>query len=682
MSDYRTVRVSCFAGIGAAILLASGTARAQTPAPASGTQPDGELLEGEQGKIQNIEQLDLASLLGTVSSVSRKTESVLKAPAAVTTLSADELRRSGAQMLPDLLRSVPGVQVYRNAAGSYVVSLRGTNGLANNNVVVLVDGVELNSPIDGSVDWAGIPVAVEDVEKVEVVRGPVSTIYGADAYTGVINIVTTGDKDAYAGNRARLYGGGDQRLSSLAGLSGRAGGTGENVTWQVSGNARYDGTFVKTALPSVNEPPLRQAGLLGRAELRTGEHSRWVFEGSGSINQKTSLDRLVLEANPVTDTLGLLSARYERTELSSWVDSVSAWVRGTYQHKTTDLELYKGLSYGGAQATRAEAGADLSFKLPASLSAGIGGDAGITRVDAPFINPLDNRKVRPGYGFYASLGADPTEALSFTAAARGDVSEITGKLQFSYRLSAIYALPSASFRITGSSAYRSPTWIEEAGRFTDRTTGLIFLEGSPSLLTPQVTSIEAAAILSPAAGLTISPTVYVEQLRNLLVEDFAPVVRKTFRNEPGHENLIGAELEARYRLSSDLSLMGSAAWLHWLDALSDTASIGVPGQNSALTLAARAQGSALQRQLAYGLGVTFASGREYGIRAGIPPQVIFASLPAQARLDGSISYRFSQRPWWIFLKGQTFLPGGEVESPLTLAAPLGSTVWAGLEYRP
>lgn len=679
------IRLQRFAGIGAAILLASGVAVAQdAPPPGSppeGAPPSGELLDGGEGKIQNIEQLDLESLLGTVTSVSRKKESVLKAPAAVTTLSADELRRSGAQMLPDLLRTVPGVQVYRNAAGSYVVSLRGTNGLANNNVVVLVDGVEINSPIDGSVDWAAIPVAMEDIEKVEVVRGPVSTIYGADAYTGVINVVTT-HEDGYSGNRVRLYGGGDQHLSSMAGLSGRAGGTHEGLTWQVSGNARYDGTFKEGPVDTLHEPPLRQAGLLARAEIQAGEHAKWVLEGSGSVNQKSSLDRLVLESNPLTNTVGLLSARYERTELAPWVDSFSAWVRGTYQSESTDVERYLGLSYGGAQATRAQAGADLSFKLPATLTAGIGGDAEITRVDAPFINPADNGSVRPGYGFYASLGAEPLEALSLSAAARGDVSDMTGKLQFSYRVSAIYTLPSASFRITGSSAYRSPTWIEEAGRFVDRTTQLIFLEGSPSLLTPQVTSIEAGAILSPVSRLTISPTVYVEQMKNLLVEDFTPVVRKTFLNEPGHESLVGAELEARYRFSNDLSVMATAAWLHWLDKLSDSVSIGVPEQNAALTLGARVQGSALQQRLSYGLGGTFASKREYGIRAGIPPQIILSSLPAQARLDGSVSYRITQHPWWIFLKGQTFLPGDEVDSPLTLAAPLGTTVWAGLEYRP
>jgi len=680
------IRLQRFAGIGAAILLVSGVAVAQDAPPAEpppgGTPPAGELLGGDDGKIQNIEQLDLASLLGTVSSVSRKTESVLKAPAAVTTLSGDELRRSGAQMVPDALRTVPGVQVYRNASGSYVVSLRGTNGLANNNVVVLVDGVEINSPIDGSVDWAAIPVALEDIEKVEVVRGPVSTIYGADAYTGVINIVTTGDQDAYAGNRARLYGGGDQKLSSLAGVSGRAGGSGDKLTWQVSGNARYDGTFAESPLPTLKEPPLRQAGLLGRAVLKTGEHSKFVFEGSGSINQKSSLDRLVLESNPITNTLGLLSARYELSEVTPVVDSISAWVRGTYQQESTDPARYRGLSYDGAKATRAEAGADISFKLPAGFTAGIGGDAGMTRVDAPFINPADNGTVRPGYGFYANVGAEPIDALSLTAAARGDVSDMTGKLQFSYRVSAIYTLPSASFRITGSSAYRSPTWIEEAGRFKDPATGLIFLEGSPTLLTPEVNSIEAAAILEPFSRFTLSPTVYLEKLDNLLVEDFSPVVRKTFLNEPGSESLIGAELEARYKISNELSLMGTVAWLHWLSTLDNTASIGVPAQNSELTVGARGQGSALQGRLAYGLGASVASPRKYGIRAGIPPQVILADLPTQARLDGSVSYRLTQLPWWIFLKGQTFLPSGQIESPLTLSAPLGTTVWAGLEYRP
>src|SRR5438046_1426485 len=87
----------------------------------------------------------------------------LGGPAAVTVLGRDEIDRSGATTIPDLLRQVPGVQVIRQGPGNYIVSLRGTGGLTGNNLVVLVDGVPLNSRIDGSIDWAGLPVTPGDI---------------------------------------------------------------------------------------------------------------------------------------------------------------------------------------------------------------------------------------------------------------------------------------------------------------------------------------------------------------------------------------------------------------------------------------------------------------------------------------------------------------------------------------
>jgi hypothetical protein len=400
------------------------------------------------------------------------------------------------------------------------------------------------------------------------------------------------------------------------------------------------------------------------------------------VDQKSSLDHLVMESNPLTNTSAFGTVRYELSNLGGLLDGATFWGRGGYLRQSTDLTLYRGLSYADASGTRAEVGADFDFKLLSHLNAEVGGNAGVTRVDAPFVNPTANGSTRPGYGFYVSLSADPTDELSFTAAARGDISDMTGKLQFSYRLSAIYALPSASFRITGSSAYRSPTWVEIGGRFVDPRTQLIFLEGSPDLRSPQVDSVEAAAILEPFSRFTLTPTVYVERLANLLIEDFAPVVRKTFINDPNTETVLGGELEARYTFGPQLSLLGSAGVLHWLKASTPDVTVGVPAENSTLTFGLRGQGSALDGRLGYGLGVNFASDRSYSVRAGIPPQVLLSTLPSQVHLDASLNYRLGTLPWNVFLKAQTYVPGDDREAPLALASDLGSTVWAGLEYRP
>ena len=74
----------------------------------------------------------------------------MTAPAAMSILTWEQIRHSGARTVPDLLRWIPGVQVYRNGPGNHVVSLRGTGGLNGNNVVVTINGVAINSPLDAS----------------------------------------------------------------------------------------------------------------------------------------------------------------------------------------------------------------------------------------------------------------------------------------------------------------------------------------------------------------------------------------------------------------------------------------------------------------------------------------------------------------------------------------------------
>src|SRR2546430_1811342 len=96
-------------------------------------------------KVENIEELNLEDLLGTVSAASRTEESALTAPATVTVVDQDDINNSGANTIPDLLRRVPGVQVLELAPGDYLVSLRGTGGVTGNNVVVLLDGIPLNN---------------------------------------------------------------------------------------------------------------------------------------------------------------------------------------------------------------------------------------------------------------------------------------------------------------------------------------------------------------------------------------------------------------------------------------------------------------------------------------------------------------------------------------------------------
>lgn len=125
-----------------------------------------------------------------VAAVSRKAQKLSDMPAAVTVLSAEDIRRSGARSIPEALREVPGVNVAQIGSARWAVGVRGAQGRFANKLLVQVDGRSIYNPLFSGVFWEAQDILIEDVERIEVVRGPGASLWGANAVNGVINIVT------------------------------------------------------------------------------------------------------------------------------------------------------------------------------------------------------------------------------------------------------------------------------------------------------------------------------------------------------------------------------------------------------------------------------------------------------------------------------------------------------------
>ena len=125
-----------------------------------------------------------------VSSVGRKAQELAKAPAAVFVLTAEDIRRSGATCIPEALQWVPGLEVSRLDGRDWSVSARGGGRLYANQILVMIDGRSLYTPLFSGVIWDTIDVPLEDIEQIEVVRGPGAVMWGPNAVNGVINIIT------------------------------------------------------------------------------------------------------------------------------------------------------------------------------------------------------------------------------------------------------------------------------------------------------------------------------------------------------------------------------------------------------------------------------------------------------------------------------------------------------------
>ena len=148
----------------------------------------------------DITALSLEELLAVeITSVSKKAEKASDAAAAVFVVSQEDIRRSGATSIPEVLRMVPGLQVARIDGNKWAVSSRGFNAFSSNKLLVLMDGRTMYSPLFSGVLWDTQDTMLDDIERIEVIRGPGASLWGANAVNGVINIISKHSADTQGG---------------------------------------------------------------------------------------------------------------------------------------------------------------------------------------------------------------------------------------------------------------------------------------------------------------------------------------------------------------------------------------------------------------------------------------------------------------------------------------------------
>ena len=203
----------------------------------------------DEGTLE-LENLSLGDLMQIeVSSVSRKSQTMSSTAAAAFVINQEDIRRSGAASIPEALRLAPGLEVAQIGASSWAITSRGFNGFYANKLLVLMDGRTVYTPLFSGVFWNLQDTMMEDIERIEVIRGPGAAMWGANAVNGVINIITKKAKDtrgdlivAGTGNRQRGFAG--FRHGGLFGNDGSyriyAKGFSRNVSVNASGQSLDD----------------------------------------------------------------------------------------------------------------------------------------------------------------------------------------------------------------------------------------------------------------------------------------------------------------------------------------------------------------------------------------------------------------------------------------------------------
>lgn len=261
--------------------------------------------------VQDLTQLSIEQLMQVeVVTASKKAQPLHDVPASVYILTDEDIRRFGATSIPEVLRLVPGVHVGMIDANKWAVAVRGFNGRYSNKLLVLIDGRSVYTPFFSGAYWdAQPPLFMEDIKRIEVVRGPGAALWGANAVNGVINIITKSAKETQG---TLWVAGGGSEQKAFGGV--RVGGPlGENgfyrvyTLYQECDNLQEDRVYT----PNHDSWLVRHSGF--RADWNRSEHESFILHGevyTGRVSQRLRLPNPTLPGDRIVDDRYTISGHY------------------------------------------------------------------------------------------------------------------------------------------------------------------------------------------------------------------------------------------------------------------------------------------------------------------------------------------------------------------------------------
>jgi vitamin B12 transporter len=553
----------------------------------------------------------------------------------VTVLRGEDLRAQGIRFVSEALRQVPGAQVVQSGSYGGATSLF-VRGGESDYVKVLVDGVPLNQP-GGTYDFASL--TTENVDRIEILRGPGSLLYGSDAIAGVVQIFTRGGQ------------------SGLELDAAGTGGTYGSAEWQLGGRGGSGGLGWSASVSQLTTDGIydfnnhyRNTSASGRVSAAAGARTNAALTGrytDGKFHFPTDFTGVPVDVNQYnaeeTLTLGLdithrFSEAVEGELLLGRNHSDADFVNPADPPATT------GSSNSTTETERRTAEARARFRLPR----GVQGLAGIAYddqhqestsefdgfEDTPFEADRDN------WGFYLQASALVLPRLQVTGGGRLDENERFGSF-WTYRASALaFASPTTRLRASVGNGFKEPTFFENYSTS--------FTRGNPDLKPERSFSVEAGVeqdLAEGKVGLTL--TGFLQRFRDLI--QYNPVTATP--EDPNFFNIAAADasgIEARVRVRPLPALEGSVSYT-WLDTEVTDAGFEtgesatfVEGRRllrrptNAITLSAQYGG---QGRLRLGAAVNYVGDRDDIRFAQFPDPSVRVELPSYTTVD--LSGRFA-----------------------------------------
>lgn len=687
-----------------------------------GTSAASELWQdGEPPAVQEITELDLEDLLAAplVESASRRKQSIEDAPAAMDVFTADEIVRAGITSLADVLRRVPGLFITQTNAGQFDVGMRGVSSLGNNRVLVLLNGRRLMELDHESPAWSILPVHVGEIESIEVLRGPGSIIYGADALSGVINITTRRPLDQSGFDALFAAGNGYLPRDPNSYQAGQVNNLGTGYATYAAKNQSHQLATSLTAgwnhVPDWVQPAastvvrygeygFHAAGTLEwRKDARNNlfidfrhgqgesQHATTGYNNARSIDSNMQSVSAQFRREKIAEqaTLSLVGGLQRKLELSKTLvvrDFLSPVSETNPLDVLTKLERvnYRGtfLAQVDWDVPKASTVVSLGAEGAYQRTTQVGGGDYAQFYSAALAQSETRLFHRPELLLNVGLRA---ERVGVTAADKGNARYIS----YSPRVSLVARLANDhTLRLAGASAYRTPALSEISNTATSSpaSTGIAGAPqpyttwGNFGLRPEQVRSAEIGYRGRPSRWLRIDATLYAQQLLDpvQVVRQQLPVAYVN----GARQWQSGTEIGIKVQPNAAIGVHGSYAFTHTQSTDTNRATGSFPSHLAQLGTDATVRRIRFTMDFAY--ASTIAPLLMQDTSAG--PFFVSSTSNSQLLLNARIGRRFFNDHVEVFAQGTNLLAplrsrSELVQYPVGGASPIGLLLLAGVQVR-
>ncbi len=273
-------------------------------------------------KIEDLMDVD-------VTSASKKEQKMSKVSAAIFVITQEDIQRSGATDIPDLLRMAPGLDVAQINPSTWAISARGFNGEYSNKLLVLIDGRTVYSPLFSGVYWDAQDLPLNSIERIEIIRGPGASVWGTNAVNGVINIITKSARETQGGFAQAEAG----NVEHAAGMVRYGGTIGAHAAYRLFADGFEVGHFITPDHQNGRDDwYLFNGGF--RADADISSRDSLTMEGEGTQGNAGELATFVATLYPPVNATRALRDRF-----SGW-SVLSRWMRVLSPNSETSLQVY------------------------------------------------------------------------------------------------------------------------------------------------------------------------------------------------------------------------------------------------------------------------------------------------------------------------------------------------------